>query len=431
MQVPEYPTETIITFTTVPLKFGFGAADEVGYEAKRLGAKKVLICTDKNLRETGHPDRIQEIIEKEGIGVEIYDDIHVEPTDKSFDKAANELKGTQFDLYVALGGGSAIDTTKAVNLLITYPAPVLEYCNKPIGNARPVPGPLKPTLVLPTTAGTGSETTPVTVLDILEMKVKTGISHPHLKPTMALLDPLLTVSMPPEVTASTGMDVLTHALESYTSMPYDKRKKPDHPSQRVAYIGSNIISDIFCVKAIEIVGRYLRRAVADPYDLEARWHMMVGSTLAGIGFGNSGVHIPHSMAYAIAGMVRDYSPLGYHVEEAMIPHGQAVTITAPAAFKFTAPIWPEKHAHAAELLGLNITKEMSVMEAALAVSDEIIKLMRDIGFPDGLSELGYTEADIPQIVEGTLKQQRLLVGCPRVIGEKELTQIAKESMKYW
>jgi len=315
--------------------------------------------------------------------------------------------------------------------LITYPAPVLEYCNKPIGNARPVPGPLKPTLVLPTTAGTGSETTPVTVLDILEMKVKTGISHPHLKPTMALLDPLLTVSMSPEVTASTGMDVLTHALESYTSMPYDKRKKPDHPSQRVAYIGSNIISDIFCVKAIEIVGQYLRRAVADPYDLEARWHMMIGSTLAGIGFGNSGVHIPHSMAYAIAGMVRDYSPLGYHVEEAMIPHGQAVTITAPAAFKFTAPIWPEKHAHAAELLGLNFTQEMSDMEAAMALSDEIIQLMRDIGFPDGLSEMGYTEADIPQIVEGTMKQQRLLVGCPRVVGEKELTKIAKESMKYW
>jgi len=431
MQVPEYPTETIITFAAVPLKFGFGAAGEVGYETKRFGAKKVLICTDKNLRETGHPDRIKEIIEKEGIGVEIYDDIHVEPTDKSFDKVANELKGSQFDLYVALGGGSAIDTTKAVNLLNTYPAPVLEYINKPIGNAKPVPGPLKPTLVLPTTAGTGSETTPVTVLDMLEMKVKTGISHPHLKPTMALLDPLLTVSMSPEVTASTGMDVLTHALESYTSMPYDKRKKPDHPSERVAYIGSNIISDIFCVKAIEIVGRFLRRAVADPYDLEARWHMMVGSTLAGIGFGNSGVHIPHSMAYAIAGMVRDYSPKGYHVEEAMVPHGQAVTITAPAAFKFTAPIWPEKHAYAAELLGLNITREMSVMEAAMALSDEIIKLMRDIGFPDGLSEMGYTEADIPQLVEGTLKQQRLLVGCPRVVGEKELTQIAKESMKYW
>jgi len=430
MQNPEYPTETILAFTTVPLKHGFGAADEVGYEAKRLGAKKTLIFTDKNLRAIGHPDRLKKLIEKEGIGAEIYDDIHVEPTDKSFDKVANELRGMDFDLYVAVGGGSTLDTTKAVNLLVTYPAPVLEYVNKPIGGARPIPGPLKPTLVLPTTSGTGSEVTTASALDIVDMKLKTGISHAFLRPTMALLDPLLTVSMPPEISASTGMDVLTHALESYTSMPYDKRKKPDHPSQRAIYLGSHIFSDLFCIKAIEIVGKYLRRAVADPYDLEARWHMMVGATLAGIGFGNAGVHIPHSMAYPIAGMVRDYRPPGYNVEEAMVPHGQAVTMPAPAAFKFTAPVWPEKHAHAAALLGLN-AKGLSVAEAATALSDEIIKLMKDIGFPSGLNELGYTEADIPQIVEGTLKQQRLLVGCPRGVGEKELTQIAKASMKYW
>jgi alcohol dehydrogenase class IV len=430
MQGPDYPTETILSFTTVPIKFGFGAADEVGYEAKRLEAKRVLLCTDKNLRATGHPDKIKKIIEKEGIGAEIYDDIRVEPTDKSMDKAANDLKGNEFDLYVAVGGGSTIDTTKAVNLLITYPAPVMEYVNKPIGHAKPVPGPLKPLLVLPTTSGTGSETTPVSVLDILDMKVKTGISHPLLRPTIALLDPLLTVSMSPEITASTGMDVLTHALESYTSLPFDKRKKPDHPSQRPAYIGSNILSDTFCVKAIEIAGKYLRRAVADPHDLEARWHMMMGSTLAGIGFGNAGVHIPHSMAYPIGGMVRDYRPAGYNVEKAMVPHGQAVTITAPAAFRFTAPVWPEKHAYAAQLLGLN-NNDMSAKEAAMALSDEVIELMKDIGFPSGLNEMGFTEADIPQIVEGTLKQERLLVGCPRQVGEKELAQIARESMKYW
>ena len=431
MQASEYPTETIIAYSTVPLKFGFAAADEVGYEARRLGAKKVLICTDKNIRAAGHADRIQKTIQKEGLGVDIYDDIHIEPTDKSFDKGANDLKGSEFDLYVAVGGGSTIDTTKAINLLITYPAPVLEYINKPIGQARPVPGPLKPTLVLPTTAGTGSETTPAAVLDILEMKVKSGISHPYLKPTMALIDPLLTVSMPPEVTASTGMDVLTHALESYTSMPYDQRKRPDHPSQRAAYMGSNIISDIFCIKAIALVGQYLRRAVANPHDLEARWHMMAASTLAGIGFGNSGVHIPHSMAYPIGGMVRDYNPPGYRVGEAMIPHGQAVTVTAPAAFRFTAPIWAEKHAHAAALMGANAAPNMSVMQAAMALSDEIIQLMKDIGFPKGLSALGFSEVDIPQIVAGTLKQQRLLVGCPRKVGEKELTRIAMASMTLW
>jgi len=430
MHFSEYPTETLITYSTVPLKFGFAAADETGYEAKRLGAKKALICTDKNLRAIGHPEKIKKILEKEGIDVDIYDDIHVEPTDKSFEKAAADVRGNKFDLYVAVGGGSTLDTTKAINLLVNYPAPILDYINKPIGNARPIPGPLKPALFLPTTAGTASESTPSAIMDILDLQVKSGISHPNMKPTMALVDPLLTISMTPEITASTGMDVLTHALESYTNLPYDKRKKPDHPSLRQPYIGSNIISDIFCVKAIELVGKYLRRAVADPYDLEARWHMMASSTIAGMGFSNAGVHIPHSMSYPIAGMIRDYRPDGYHVDEPMIPHGQTAAVTAPAAFKLTAPIWPEKHAHAAKLLGLN-SRGMSVREAALALSDQIIKLMKDIGFPNGLNELGYIDADIPQIVEGTLKQERLMVGCPLVTGEKKLTQIAKESMEIW
>jgi len=431
MKVSEIPNEMVIAFSTVPLKLGLGASEEVGYEAKRLGARRALICTDKYLRATGHPDSIRQTIEKEGIGVEIYDEVSIEPTDESFDHAVESLKGNAFDLYIAVGGGSTIDTTKAVNLLITHPAPIMEYVNQPIGNGRPVPGPVKPMIALPTTSGTGSETTPVAVLDISSMKLKTGISNAQLMPTMAILDPLLTVSVPPEVTASTGMDALTHALESYTSMPYDKRERPGDPSRRVAYIGSNIITDLFCEKAIDLVGTYLRRAVADPYDLEARWHMMAGAILAGIGFGNSGVHVPHAMGYPIAGGIRDYRPKGYPVDKAMVPHGQAVTVTAPAALRFTASIWPEKHAYAAELLGVDTSGCRSDGEAALALSDGIVQLMKDIGFPNGLSDMGYTESDVPQLVEGTLKQQRLLVGCPRGVGEKELTRIAMGAMMYW
>ncbi len=430
MNGPVYPTESIIGFYPVPIKFGFGAASEAGYEAKRLGAKKVLICTDKNLRKTGSPDEIKKVIEQEGIGVDIYDQVHVEPTDKSFDKTAKDIKGTAYDLYVAIGGGSTIDTTKAANLLNTYPAPIMDYINKPIGAGKPIPGPIKPMLAIPSTAGTGSESTPAAVLDILDMKLKTGISHPFLRPVMALIDPLITITMPPLVTAATGMDVLTHALESYTTMPYDKRRRPNSPGERPSYIGCNIISDIWCEKAIEFGGKYLRRAVANPYDLEARWHMMAGSTFAGIGFGNAGVHIPHSMAYPLAGMVRDYKPADYEEDEVMVPHGITVTVTAPAAFEFTAPVFPEKHARAAELMGVN-TKGMSVMDAAMSLGQAIRELMKDIDFPNGISALGYTEKDIPQIVEGTLKQMRLLVGTPRRVGAKELTAIAKASMKCW
>jgi alcohol dehydrogenase class IV len=431
MNLSEYPTETIITFSSVPLKLGHGASDEIGYEAKKLSARRVLICTDKYFRTTGHPDRAKKIIENEGIAAEIFDAIQIEPTDKSLEKAVEELNGEAFDLYVAIGGGSVIDSTKAINLLISYPAPVMDYINKPIGRGLPAPGQLKPMIAIPTTAGTGSETTPVAVLDMVDLHVKSGISHPYLRPTKALIDPLLTITMSPGVTASTGMDVLMHALEGYTTMPYDMRKKPDQPDHRVAYIGSSMITDIFCEKAIAYVGTYLRRAVANPHDLEARWHMMAASTLAGIGFGNSGVHIPHAMGYPIAGGVRNYRPLGYPVEKAMAPHGQAVAITAPAAFRFTASIWPEKHAYASRLLGFNETGNLSSMNSAMALSDQIIRLMKDIGFPNGLTEFGYTRQDIPNLVEGTLKQQRLLSGCPRQVGEKELTQIVEASMMYW
>ncbi|MBW2624459.1 MAG: iron-containing alcohol dehydrogenase, partial [Deltaproteobacteria bacterium] len=430
MRIPTNLNENIITFTTVPVKFGLGAAEETGYEVKRLGAKKVLICTDKTVAVAGHPDAIKSNIEKQGIGVDIYDNIHIEPTDKSIEKMAADLQGTDYDLYLALGGGSVIDSTKITNLLLTHPAPIMDYLNKPIGLAKPIPGPLKPTLAMPTTAGTGSETTSVAVLDLLDLKNKGGISHPCLRPDLALVDPLLTVSMSPEVTASTGMDALMHALESYTSLPFDMRQRPNTPGERAVYIGSNPFTDMWCEKAIENVGTYLRRAVAGPHDLEARFSIAASSVFAGIGFGNSGVHIPHSMAYPLAGMVSDYWPTGYEVEEAMIPHGQAVTITAPAAFRFTAPIWPEKHAHAAWLLGADI-EGLSDMEAAMTLPETLIQLMQDIGFPNGISAMGYTEADIRQIVEGTLKQQRMLVGCPRPVGEEALIKIARESMKYW
>lgn len=423
-------TESVITFFAVPIKFGFGVMEEMGYEVKRFGARKVLLCTDRMVKKAGYPQKIKKIIEKENIGVDIYDDIHIEPTDRSIEKTVNDLQGNEYDLYLALGGGSTIDTTKIVNLLLTHPAPVLDYVNQPIGGGKPVPGPVKPMLAMPTTAGTGSETTTVAVLDLTELKMKSGISHAFLRPALACLDPVLTVSLPPEVTASTGMDALVHALESYTTKPFDKRRKPAHPGERTVYMGCNPFTDIWDERAIEFIGQYLRRAVADPYDLEARWHIMAAATFAGLGFGNTGVHIPHAMAYPLASLLHKYQPPGYPVTGPMTPHGQAVSVTAPAALRFTAPVWPERHALAAELLGAE-TGGLSAGEAASLLPGTIIELMKDIGFPSGIAALGYTEKDIPQIVEGTLKQQRLLSGCPRRAGEKELTRVALESMNNW
>lgn len=422
--------ESIIPLTMGRLKFGAGATEEVGYELRVMGIRRALLVADPQLWDTGIIDGIRAAIEAEEISLAIYDEIHVEPTDVSFRQAVEHLGSAEYDAYVALGGGSTIDTAKAINLLTTYPADIFDYINKPIGKGRPVPGPLKPLVAIPTTAGTGSETTPVIALELLDLRVKTGISHPHIRPTLAIVDPLATLSLPPAVTASSGLDVLTHAAESFTSRPYNTRPKAADPASRPSYIGSNPIADMWSEQAIAWMGRYLRRATFNGQDIEARTHMAMSSTFAGIGFGNAGVHIPHALGYPIAGMNRAWRCPGYAGEEPLVPHGIATVLCAPACFHFTAPTNPTRHARIAELLGANVAG-LSPLEAAAKLPGAIIQLMRDIGCPSGLREIGYTEADIPEMVEGAWKQQRLLVGSPRPVAEDDLARIIEESMKLW
>ena len=422
--------DSIIPLTSVRLKFGAGAAEEVGYELRALGAGRVLLVADKQLWQFGYIDRLRTIIEAEKVHLSLYDDVHIEPTDVSIQEACRALRGQTFDAIVALGGGSTIDTAKAINLLTTYPGDLYDYLNKPIGKAKPVPGPLNPLIALPTTAGTGSETTTVIALHLEELDLKTGISHANIRPTLAVVDPLLTLSMPPAVTAASGLDVFTHAAESFVAKPYNTRPRPESPDRRPPYIGSNPISDIWSEKAIEWVGTYLRRACDDGQDMTARTYMALASTFAGIGFGNAGVHIPHALGYPIAGMVRDWRPPGYDVDEPLVPHGISVALMAPASFRFTFSSNPVKHTRVARLLGVDTT-QMTAEEVAMGLADAIIELMQDVGCPNGLSALGYTEADIPEIVDGAWKQQRLLVVAPRAVTKEDLTSIIEESMVLW
>jgi alcohol dehydrogenase class IV len=421
--------ETVLVMETTPIKFGVRATEEIGYDLRRLQVTKGLLVTDSSLLKTGIPEKVARLARESGVQVEIFDGVHVEPTDRSLEEAAAFASGRGFDGFISVGGGSSIDTAKAINLLVTYPAPLMDYVNKPIGKGLPVPGPLKPHIAVPTTAGTGSETTPVAVLDIVAQRVKTGISHRYLRPSLGIIDPLNTLTCPPMVTASVGMDVLCHALESYTTRPFNTRPK-HNPAERPAYIGSNLVSDVWCEKAIEYVGKYLRRAVLNGLDLEARSYMAIAATYAGIGFGNAGVHIPHSIAYPIAGMVRSYRPPQYETEEPLVPHGISVVVSAPAAFRFTYPTAPEKHLHAAKLLGVQVG-DLTGLDTAEILPRAIVSLMKDIGIPNGIAALGYTEADIPDLIEGTLKQQRLLAGCPRDVGADELRQIILNAMSYW
>ncbi len=423
------PTETVFVMEMSPIKFGLGAMDEIGFDASRLGVRKALIVTDRHLAELGLPERVRALLEEQGIKADVYDGVEIEPTDRSMEEAAEYARTKEFDGLIAVGGGSAIDTCKAVNLLTCYPAPLLDYINKPVGRGVPVPGPLRPLVAVPTTAGTGSETTAVAVTHVVDQHVKAGVSHRLLRPTLGVVDPLNTLSAPPEVTAAAGVDILTHAIESYTTRPYSARPK-HHPPDRPAYIGANPASDVWCEKAIEYVARYLRRAVLNGLDLEARVHLALAANYAGIGFGNAGVHIPHAVAYPIAGLARDYVPSGYKTRQPLVPHGMSVILTAPAAFRFTYASASERHLRAAELMGMRVT-DLGETERREALPRALVTLMRDIGIPNGLTAIGYTERDIPALVEGTLRQPRLLAGAPRQVGTADLDWILRDAMRCW
>jgi alcohol dehydrogenase class IV len=422
--------DPIFTMETVPLKVGIGATEEVGADLKGMGVKKVLLVTDANLVKLGLPEKVCGYIIEARVDVDIYDRVHIEPTDESWLEAIEFTKAKGYNGFVALGGGSSIDTAKAINLLTTYPADIMDYVNKPIGKAKPVPGPLRPMIAIPTTAGTGSETTSVCAFEIVSLKVKTGISHRRLRPSLGIIDPLNTLSLPPAVTVSSGIDVLTHALESYLCKPYNERIRPSTPADRPSYIGSNPISDIWSRRAIELVRMYLPRAVQNGNDLEARFQMALASTFAGMGFGNAGTHIPHAMAYPIAGLVRNYIPPGYPDGHPMVPHGISVIVGAPAAFRFTASVLPEKHLQAAQLIGADISN-VAPPEGGYLLAKTLIALMRELGLPNGVGELGYTEADIPELAEGAMKQQRLLTLSPRPVTQEDLERIFADAMQYW
>jgi hydroxyacid-oxoacid transhydrogenase len=425
------PLETSFEMATSSIRFGAGVTREAGMDLADLGVRRALLITDPRVARLAPVAAALESLEQAGIRHRLYARVRVEPTDESFLDAISFAREEEFDAIVAVGGGSTIDTAKAVNLYTTYPpADFLDYVNPPIGKGLPVPGPLKPLIAIPTTAGTGSETTGVAIFDLHAMHAKTGIASRRLKPTLGLLDPQNTRTQPPQVAASSGLDVLSHAVESFTAMPYACRPHPGRPALRPAYQGSNPISDVWALEALRMVARFLVRAVEDPGDDEARAAMILAASYAGVGFGNAGVHLPHGMSYPVSGMAKSYRAPGYETDHALIPHGISVILNAPAVFRFTAAVSPERHLQAAEALGADISRRRA-KDAGQALAERILWFMERLNVPNGLRAVGYTPADIPALVEGTLPQHRVTKLSPRPAGPDEIAALFEQAMTAW
>ena len=422
--------ETAFTMDTSSIKYGPGSTREVGFETARLGARRVALVTDPRMARLEPVAVVQESLRGAGVDFALFDEAEVEPTDASFKAAIEFAQDGGFDAFISVGGGSSIDTAKAANLYSTHPADFLTYVNAPIGEGAPVPGPLKPHIAVPTTSGTGSETTGVSIFDFLEMRAKTGLAHRALRPAMGVVDPENSRTLPGMVAACSGFDVLCHGLESYTALPFGQRAAPENPGLRPAYQGSNPISDIWATRAIEMVAGNIVSAAQDPENVDARANMMLAATFAGVGFGNAGCHLPHGMSYPVSGMVRDFVPEGYPDDHAIVPHGMSVILNAPAVFRYTAPANPERHLRAAQLMGADISGA-GPEDAGDILADAIIALLREIGVPNGLSAIGYTAEDVPALAAGAMPQQRVIGLSPRPVSERDLRNLFTDSLTLW
>jgi alcohol dehydrogenase class IV len=412
------------------ITFGPGCLAEAGDHARNQGLKRVALFTDAVLAGLEHVARVHDSLRQAGLDVVVYRDVRVEPTDAAFMDAARFAREGRFDGYVSVGGGSVIDTAKAANLYASYPATLAAYVNAPLGEGQAVPGPLKPHIACPTTCGTGAECTGIAVFDWVEKGVKTGIVSRRLRPTLALIDPRTTYTLPTAVVAASGFDVLSHALESYTALPHTQRARAERPSLRPMSQGANPWSDFGCEKALRLTGQYLERAVCDASDREARDAMMWAATLAGIAFGNAGVHLPHGMAYAVAGGVREFRAPGYPQEEPLVPHGMSVIVNAPSVFRFTAEACPQRHLDAAAWLGAEVGG-VGQGDAGELLAHRLVALMRVCDIPNGVGGVGYLADDVATLTAGAWAQQRLIRNAPRTVDERQLAALFEGAMSYW
>jgi len=410
--------------------FGAGCLAEAGEQALEHGLKRVALFTDKTLRDSVHVAAVSASLRAAGIEFVVYDEITVEPTTASFQAAARFASEGKFDGYVSVGGGSVMDTCKAANLYATHPADFMTYVNAPIGAGRRAPGPLKPHIACPTTSGTGSETTGIAIFTLMSMNAKTGIIGRRLIPTVALVDPDVTRTLPANVVAATGFDCMSHALEATTARVWPRRLNPAKGAHRPVSQGANPFSDALAAPALDAVGKYLVRAVRDASDVEARTEMMYAAMLAGIAFNASGCHLPHGLSYAVSGLTRDWHVAGYPKGKSLVPHGMAVVLNNPSVWRHTAPANPSRHLRCAVNLGAD-ARGATPDDAGEVLAVRVIELMRAVDMPNGLSALGFGDGDIDALATGAEPQYRVIKNAPVDIGADEIKGLFRAAMRYW
>lgn len=412
------------------LTFGRGCLSEVGARAAARGMTRVALFADPFLKDGPYVSSVQKSLRQAGVDFAVFSDIRIEPDNNCVENGAKFIEQGSFDGVVSVGGGSTMDTAKAAMVYSLNPTDdFLDYFAPPIGAGKPIPGKLLPHLACPTTSGTGSECTSVSVIRINDLNTKFVLGNPVLMPDEALVDPACCDSLPGNIVASTGFDLLSHAIECYTAKAYTRWAKVDDPLKRNYLQGANPWSDMAATRALEIVGEYLVRGVSDADDHEARDQLMWGATLAGMAFGNSGTHLPHAMSYGITHLMHDITTRDYIVDSPFIPHGISVIASAPAIFRYLAEGAPERHLEAANSLGANAW-DAGHDEAGEVVADRIIDLMKKTDIPNGIGDLGFTEADVKPLAASSARQIRAIANAPRETNLQDIENIYAAALSY-
>jgi len=410
--------------------FGRGVLSEAGDQARELDLRRVALFTDRKLAAGPHVAKVVASLKAAGVDVVVYDEVGIEPTDTTLQEAARFAADAHVDGYVSVGGGSVMDTCKSANLYASHPASFMTYVNAPIGAGQRVPGPVKPHIACPTTSGTGSETTGIAIFTLASLNAKTGIISRRLIPTVALVDPDVTASLPPMAIASTGFDCMSHSLEAMTARAFPRRLNPARGVQRPVSQGANPFSDLLASQALKLTGEYLVRAVSDPSDEEARSEMMYAAMLSGIAFNASGCHLPHGLSYSVSGLARDWHVDGYPPGKTLVPHGMSVVLNNPSVWRHTAHAHPVRHLQCAQCLGADVAGATHD-DAGEVLAGRVISMMKATGMPNGLAALGFGEAQVDALATGAEPQYRVIKNAPIDVGRDELKSMFRGALRYW